>query len=549
MHKKVVGDVIYLTGEADSYEEKFRLGKEAVKKGFHVVNNIDVKECRDLHFKHPNINDKSLEGLELDVLVIGGGISGCSILRELTKYNLKVALIEKEGDVAFAASGRNDGEVHPGVDLKKGSLKQSLVVKSNRMYDKVCSDLNVKFRRCGQQVLFMKEWHKPFVKMFVHNRIHKCGVDDTKIISREELLKYEPNVSKDAKFSMYNPMAGTVCPYNLTVAYAENAIQNGAKVYLNTMCLGLNLKHNSISEVITNRGKIKAKVIVNASGTFAEELAKMANDQFYSIHFRKGVDFILDKKAYGEINTIVSFREQLASHKGNSKGGGVLTTVDGNLLVGPDAKEIPYPEDYSVDINNINGVYNKQIKAIPGLNKRDIITYFAGVRAATYEEDFVIEWGRNCKNLYHVAGIQSPGLTTAPLVALNVSKDIANRLEAELNDKFNPIRKGYGHVNELSNEERAALIKKDPNYGIIICRCEEISKGEILDCLKAPLPCYTIDQIKKRVRCGMGRCQGGFCQPLVHQIIADYHGLDLDEVKKNSTDSYITMGDTKGGEQ
>lgn len=547
MHKRIVNDVIYLTGEVSSYEEKLKLGKQNVKKGFHVVNNIVVKGLKEEKVRKPNIYDQSLDGLNVDVLIIGGGISGCSLLRELTRYNLNVCLIEKESDVAFAASGRNDGEVHPGVDLKKGSLKQSLVVESNRIYESVCKELDVKFKRVGQHVIFTKSSYLPVIQYYKHNRVKKCGVDDTKIIKKEQLFKMEPHINKEAKFSLYNSMAGIVCPYSLCIAYCENAISNGAKVYLETMCLGLNLQNDSIKEVITNKGKIKAKIVVNASGTYAEEIAKMANDQFYSIHPRKGTDLIFDKKAFGELNSIVS-KKDLKKNKAHSKGGGIILTVDNNILVGPDAIETPFKEDFSVSKESIDNIFNKQKEAYPNLKRSDIITYFSGIRACTYEEDFVIEWGRNCHNLYHIAGIQSPGLTTAPLVAKNVSKEIALKLHASINENFNPKRKGYGHLNELDEISRDKLIKQNSDYGIIICRCEEVSKGEIIDCLKSPLPIKNIDGIKKRVRAGMGRCQGGFCSPLVSKIIADFYNIPIEKVTKNSLESYICLKSNKGGE-
>lgn len=522
-----------------------------VKSGKHVVNDIVLSNVEIPKMKTPQITDKKLEGEKPDVLVIGGGISGASILRELSKWKINAILVDKESDLALHASGRNDGEVHPGVDLGVGTLKQHYVLIGNKMYGKVCEELNVPFKRVGQYVGFTQKYLKPIVKLFAKERREKCKVVDTVVISQEELRKAEPTLSKDFKFALYNPTAGCVSPYNLTIAYAENAVTNGAKVFLDTCVLSMEVQKGNIISVTTNRGTIYPKLVINAAGCFAEEVARMANDRFYSIHPRKGTNSILDKKAGYIINTIASIKKFGGAK--HTKGGGLLHTVHDNVLVGPNAVETYEREKVETNAGSIKEVFDKQRQTNPKLSERDIITYFTGVRAPTFEEDFIIEMGRKTQNLIHCAGIQSPGLTTAPAVALDIEKMAINYLsksmKVEKNEKFNPIRKGIPHLSEMSDNERNELIKQNPDYGEIVCRCEEVSKGEIIDALKSPICVPTLDGIKKRVRPGMGRCQGGFCSPIVTKIIADFENEKLSEVKKCQLNSTIVFGETKKGDE
>lgn len=542
---------VFVSGESDNWSEIVAACMAVAEKNstVHVVNDINFTGEEKPQMRLPSFEDKSLDGSSPDVLIIGGGISGTSILRELSKWKLDIWLLDKESDLAMQASGRNDGEVHPGVDLGKGSLKQKYVVKGNRMYDKVCSELDVEFKRFGQYVGFESEYLKPLIRIYAFMR-RRIGVDDTKVISGDELKKAQPNLNDHFKFALYNPMAGCVCPYGLTIAYAENAVSNGAKVYLNTAVLSIKTENGVITEVETNRGVIKPKLVINAAGVFADDIAEMAGDRFFSIHPRRGTNSITDKKTGKYIDAIASFKT-LKKDNSHSKGGGVMQTVHGNLLVGPDAVETFEKENFATNRESIKNVFDKQKHTLPKLSERDIITYFTGVRASTFEEDFIIEYGRNTKNIIHCAGIQSPGLTTAPAVALDIEKMavdyLKKQMKVERNASFNPVRKGVPALRSMSDEERDALIKENPDYGVIICRCEEISKGEIIDALKSPISVPTLDGIKRRIRPGMGRCQGGFCSPLVTKIIAEFENKSLSDVRKASDKSVICFGRTKGG--
>jgi len=549
------GDTIRVSGSLPTWEDILKACNMAVskdKRRVHVVNDITLEGAEPIPMRVPFVRDDALDGKHVDVLVIGGGISGTSIARELAKWDLDILLVEKEADFALQASGRNDGEVHPGIDLGKGSLKQKYVLEGNHMYDRVCADLNVPFRRIGQYACFTQGYLRPAVTLLALWRKYHDGVTDVKIVGKEQLLRDNPTMNPDFAFAMYNPSAGIVSPYNLTIAYAENAAQNGVELSLNTAVLSMDTDGGAITAVHTNRGTVYPTVVVNAAGVFADDVAEMAHDRFYSIHPRRGTDTIQDVKSAKIINTIASIievnKQALTSH---TKGGGLMQTAHGNVLAGPDAVECREKEDFSTRPESIRTIYHKQQKTVPAADPRDIITYFTGVRAPTFEEDFVIEWGRNCKNLYHVGGIQSPGLTSAPAFALDVANDVAERIgqtrPVSKNERFDPRRKGIPELRKMAPEERAKYIAENPDYGVIICRCEEVSKGEILDALNSPCCPPTIDAVKKRVRPGMGRCQGGFCSPLVAQIIAEHEGIPLTEVRKSSEEAVLFYGPTKGG--
>lgn len=555
--------------------------KKNQRKPKHVVNDITLKgSVRDIPMRTPEVEDKLLEGEEPDVLIIGGGISGVTIARELMKWKLNVLLVEKEADLALHASGRNDGEVHPGIDLGKGSLKQHYVVKGNEYMEQVCKELNVPFNRCGQIVGFFDKRLKPIIRAYAAERRILNQVPGAKLISSEEIAELEPHLNQDFAFGLYNPTAATVCPYCLTIAYGENAVDNGAKISLNTAVLGMRIVDKKILEVTTNRGRIFPKLVINAAGVFAEDIAKMAEDRFFSIHPRRGTNSIVDRKKGYLVKSIGSWKG-LHGHENHSKGGGILHTVSDNLLVGPDAIETKEKENFETTRDSIDKVFAKHRLTAPELSQKDVITYFTGVRAATFEEDYIIEAGRKTRNIIHVAGIQSPGLTTAPVVALDVARLAVNILDkqhscpsvsresveqetsskegkgnkddlgfkrynnVEPNPDFNPIRKGIPAPRYMPLDERDKFIKENPEFGEIICRCEEISKGEILAAIHSSISVPTIDGIKKRVRPGMGRCQGGFCMPLVAKIISDELHIPLEDVLRTNTKSRLTFGPTK----
>jgi glycerol-3-phosphate dehydrogenase len=511
-----------------------------------VINKIIFTGAPIPPMRRPALEDRALEGWRPDVLVIGAGITGCAIARELCRYKLDILIAEKEHDVAVQASSRNDGMVHPGIDLRKGSLKHHYNRRGNELYDEVTGELGVPFERTGQYLCFGGPWIKPF--LYLSLLYWKwLGVSGVRVIGRRELRRREPGLRGDLSAALFFPSAGIVCPYSLTIACAENAVQNGARLSLDTAVLGMELSAGRIIRVDTNRGAVYPRVVINAAGVFADRIAAMAGDEFYTIHPRRGTNSILDKKFTGlSVRTIAS-RIGTSSGKAHTKGGGVVRTVHGNLLIGPDAVETYERENYATERASIETSLAKFQKTSPLLNRGQIITYFTGVRAATYEEDFVVSKGHRTINLVHAAGIQSPGLTAAPAIAQDIARFTREILEAEglapePNRNFNPIRKPIPHTAGMDAAERDALIRQNPDYGVILCRCEEVSRGEILDSLRRPVPCDTIDGVKRRVRPGMGRCQGGFCGPLILRLIAKEKSIPLEAVTKSGPGSPILRG-------
>lgn len=543
---------VILEGEMDDWKEIVKAGKAAAKFGYKgVVNEVKLKGYTPPPRRDPEVKDGALQGKKPDVMIIGGGVTGCAIAREMTKYNVSVLLVDKEDDVAMHASSRNDGMIHPGIASHAGTLRGEMNVKGNAMYTQLCKELDVPFKRYGNLILYADHVFGVVSEPVLGERARKLGIKGRKI-TREYLHEIEPNITDEALGAYLYPSSGVLSPYKLTVALAENAVENGAEVSLNTVVTGMELDDNEIVKVHTNRGTVYPRMVINAAGTFADKIAAMANDKFFSIHPRKGELVILDKKK-GHLVTRSMGLIGLKQATSDTKGGGVMRTIDGNVLVGPDAYEIPEREDFSTHRENIEAICKKHLPLIKGFSQSDVITYFAGVRAPTYEEEFIIERSDYVPNLIHAAGIQSPGLASAPAVAEKIVeitvKALAPYMDIHKRDDFNPYRRRVPRLSALSFEEKQKVIKENPDYGVIICRCEEISKGEIIDAVHSPIPATTIDALKRRVRPGMGRCQGGFCSPLVTKIICDETGMTPDMVTKSGGNSQLVLGKTnKGGD-
>lgn len=541
---------ILLEGNLSSWEESVRAGKLAANKGYKgVVNRIQVQGLDIPGMKMPVTKDDSLEGQTCDVLVIGGGIIGCSIARELSKWNINVLVIDKEDDLAVHASSRNDGMIHPGIEPKPGSKKALFNVQGNRLYESISKELDVPIRRSGSIVLFDRRWMRA-VEPVVKLRAHQNGVEGVEFLSREEVLKREPYITADIAGGVLFPTTAVTSPYKMAIAFAENAAANGVKISLDTAVISIERDKQIIKSVRTNRGRIYPSVVINAAGVYADKIAEMASDQFFTIHPRKGEIAFLDRKKGKYLNSVTA-KPDLMTIKGstNTKGGGLVKTYEGNILVGPDAYEQPYREDYSTNRNHIEAILKKQLPLISYFNQSDVITYCAGIRASTYEEDFIVEKSEYVENLVYATGIQSPGFASAPAIALEIEKItcsiLSKTIRLQKKAGWNPCRKGIPDLKNMSECERSLLIKKRPDYGVIICRCEEISRGEIIDAINSPIPALTLDAVKRRVRPGMGRCQGGFCTPLVMDIIRKETGLAMTNITKKGNESNILVDETK----
>lgn len=539
---------IVLEGLVDSWDQVVAAGKLATNKGYKgVVNKIQVKDLILPEIKKPLIEDNSLEGKKVDVLIIGGGIIGSSIARELSKWDISILLVDKEEDLAMQTSSRNDGMIHPGIEPKPGSKKAIFNVRGNEMYTKIAKELDVPLRRSGTVIVFDGILTKLAFPL-LQQRARKSGLQGVRLLSKAEVFHREPHIAKNISGGIFFPSTAVLSPYKMTVAYAENALMNGAEISLNTIVLSIFSERGKIVSVKTNRGTIYPKVVVNAAGVFADHIAAMANDQFFTIHPRKGQILLLDKKKGSILNSVVS-RPSFINVGGVTKGGGIVKTIEGNILIGPDAYEQPYREDFSTSKSSMDGLISKHFPLIPELSPTDIITYFSGIRASTYEEDFIIEKSDYVHNLIYAAGMQSPGLASAPAIAKEIEKLTCAALNEQMvlrpKAVWNPIRKGIPELNKLSPEERNSLIKKRPDYGTILCRCEEVSKGEIIDAIHSPIPCKTVDGVKRRARAGLGRCQGGFCTPYILHTIQAETGLSITEISKKGSESGILLEETK----
>lgn len=564
---------IVLRGHASDWKTIVKAGHAAVdkKKYLGVINDI-ILDGFEERSPAPPMRDVALDGLKPDVLIIGGGITGCSALRELSRWNLNCILVEKGSDVASGASKANGGVVHVGINFPKDSNKHHYNQIGNAMYGRLSEELDVPFEQKGQVMLCCHKWERIIVWFLCKNG-KRLGIPGVKYLKREELRRVEPCVPDIIDGGMYMPTGGITNPYEMTIALAENAIKNGGKVFLNTQVESMEVEDGQIISVSTNRGVIYPKVVINAAGVYADKIAEMAGDRTFTIHPRRGTDIITDKKAgymvktsmakapftvlpqdqekvkgipFGKIKLLI---KSLTSSS-HTKGVGLIHSVHGNMLFGPNAVETPYRDDTATYRQEVENIIEMQQKLAPDLKAGDVIAYFTGVRAATYEEDFVVRKGVFTENILEAAGIQSPGVTAAPAIGIDLAKwsvELLNKrgVTVTKNESFDPVRKAPPRLNQMDEAQRDALIKENPDYGVIVCRCEEISKGEILDALNSGLCVPTLDGIKRRLRPGMGRCQGGFCSPLVMEIIAEFLGTDLSSVKKDSPLSHISLGSTK----
>ena len=548
---------IVLNGELDNWDDIYKAGTLAIDRdSLGVINDIRLKGFID-NIKLPKERDNSLEGGRPDVLIVGGGIVGSAVARELSKLKLNIWLVEKASDVAMHASSRNDGCVHVGIDLHRGQQKLKYCLAGNKMFDEMCRELSVDLAKYAQIVIFAKTWENVLLPSIFKLQAKSLGVWGISHISKKQLSEVEPSPPSWAKGAMYMSSAGVVSPYKLTIALAENAAENGVKFYFDTVVEDMELSQSGdeIVAVKTNRGTICPRLVINCAGVMSDVVAQMAGDRTFTIHPRKGTNLILDKKKvyYSKASIAKSpfskppkaYRETALGRLAHTKGGGVVRTIDNNILVGPNAVEQPYREDYTTNIEEVENIIKKHSLVSKDLSKSDVITYFAGTRAATYEEDFVVRKGIFTKNIIEAAGIQSPGITAAPAIACDARNWTKEYLNAEDNNNFNPIRKGIPHISAMKPEERNEYIKKNPSYGEIYCRCEEVSKGEIVDAINNPLGVCSIDGIKRRVRPGMGRCQGGFCSPLVLKTIAEVKGISPEQVLKGNKGSELLFESTK----
>ncbi len=467
-----------------------------------------------------------------DVVVIGGGIVGTAVLRELSKYDLKCILVEKEPDLAMGTTKANSAILHAGFDAPTGSLKAITNVRGNQLYHELEKDLDLDIKWTGSMVAATTDEEMATLQELLE-RGKANGVEGLKILSHEEVLQKEKNLTA-VKGALWAPSAGVCWPFGAALAFAKCAVQNGAEVIRDCRVLGFIKEDGRLTGVETSKGVIKTKYVVNAAGVYADEIAKLAGDNSFTITPRKGEYILFDKTACSSLVYGVVFPTPTKKSKGIL----VCTTTHGNTFIGPNAQDMEDKDDHAVTTDGMNEIIASARKLIPNLPMGAAITEFAGLRAVSSTGDFIIG-ASSVPGLYNAAGMQSPGLTAAPAVAEMLAAAIVKDCGAAAKTDFKAVLPKKAVFNRMNWDQQAALIKENHLYGRVICRCETVTEAEIVEAIHEPCGARTVDGVKRRTRAGMGRCQGGFCGPRVTQILARELNIPVPEVLKERADSHM----------
>jgi glycerol-3-phosphate dehydrogenase len=476
-----------------------------------------------------------------DAVIIGAGVVGCLTARELAKYDIKVALVEKNNDVAMATTKANSGIVHAGFDARPGTVKARLNVQGCEMMEETCSTLFVAYKKTGSLVIAIGPDQEKTLKD-LYDRGIKNGVKGMEIIDQKKVREMEPNISPDVTAALYAPTAGVVSPYDLAIAAAECAVGNGVEYFRNYNVKKIEKPGEFFIITPENGDPIEARYIINCAGLYSQEIAKMIGDESIHLIGRLGEYGLLDKNCGKLVNNVIF---QCPTEMG--KGILVTQTAHGNILVGPTSVDVQDKDDTSVRASALNEVFKTAQKSVPSVSIRDMITSFAGIRAHDESSDFIIGPSDKDPSFINAAGIESPGLAASPAIALELEKILIEQMGSAPAKKqgYSNSRKKPVHFASMSNDERLELIKKDPAYARIVCRCETVTEGEIRDAIKAPAGARDVDGVKRRTRAGMGRCQGGFCGSKVMEILSNELGLSYNQIQKFGDGSDIIYERTK----
>ena len=476
-----------------------------------------------------------MSGMNYDVVVIGGGVIGCAVARELSRFQLKTCVLERDEDVCSGTSKANSAIVHGGFDAEPGSLKARFNVEGNRMMGQLAEELDFDFKRNGSLVLCFAEEDRPALQKLYDKGIAN-GVEGMSIISGDEVRSLEPNVEDTVVAALQVPSGGIVCPFGLTIALAENACENGVEFRFLTEVQKIGKTEDGYV-LETSKGQITAKYVVNAAGVYADKFHNMVSEKKIHITARKGDYCLLDKEAGGIVTRTIF---QLPTKMG--KGVLVTPTVHGNLLTGPTAADVEDKEKTATTAEDLDSLMRRASLSVKDIPFRQVITSFAGLRAHEDGDDFIIGEAEDAEGFFDAAGIESPGLSSAPAIGVYLAELIAEKAGAGKKADWNGKRKGIVRPELLSKEERAELIRQNPSYGTIICRCEGVSEGEIVDAITRTLGAKSLDGVKRRVRQGMGRCQAGFCTPRTMEILSRELGIPMEEICKNAPGSEMLTG-------
>lgn len=472
-----------------------------------------------------------------DFVIIGAGVVGGFVARALSRYDVSVMMLEKEADVAMGATRANSAIVHAGYDAKEGTLKALLNVRGSEMMEKACKDLGVKYKKNGSLVVgFNDEDRAQLEALLVRGQ--KNGVQGLRVIDREEILKLEPNIGESVTVALHAPTGAIVCPYELCMAAVGNAMDNGATLKCNFKVTKIE-KIDGGYRVWSDEEFLEGRVVINCAGVYSDEVAAMVGDTSFSVHARRGEYMLLDREC-GDLISHTVFRCPSKMGKGIL----VTPTVDGNILLGPTAEDIDDKEDTKTTQAGLDAIRAKATEQVSGVNLGKVITSFTGLRSVGSTGDFIIN--NTTDGFINVAGIESPGLTSSPAIGeyvLDMIRDMGITLTEKEN--YNPIRKPMHYYKELDVEGKNAVIREHPEFAHIICRCETVSEGEILEAIRTNPKPTDIDGVKRRTRATMGRCQGGFCTPYIVELLAAELGIKYEEVTKFGGASLVNIGKTK----
>ena len=474
-----------------------------------------------------------------DVIIIGAGVSGAASARELSRCAARVCVLEKEEDVCCGTSKANSAIVHAGYDAAPGSLMAKLNVRGNALMGDLAKDLDIPFRRIGSLVVCLSEEDMPGLQA-LYDRGQANGVPDLRIIYHDELLQMEPNLSEETYAALYAPTAGIVCPFGLNIALAENAAMNGVEFHFDTEVQSLERRQGGGWILHTNQGSYETRLVVNAAGVYADSLHNMISSGKIHITPRRGDYCLLDKTTGSHVNHTIF---PLPGKYG--KGILVSPTIHGNLLLGPTAIDVADPEATNTTADGLAQVLENAGRYVKEIPYKNVITSFAGLRAHEDGHEFIISDVPGAENFIDCAGIESPGLTSSPAIGEMVAEIVRAKLELSEKEHFISRRKGIMNPTQLPDGERQEWIRRHPAYGHIVCRCEHISEGEILDAIHRPLGARSLDGVKRRVRAGMGRCQGGFCSPRVMELLSRELDISLEQITKRGGASTLLCGQNK----
>ena len=474
-----------------------------------------------------------------DAIVIGGGVVGGLVARELTRLGMKIAIAERGGDVALGATRANSAIVHAGFDAKEGSLKARLNVRGSEMMEDLCSELGVKYRRNGSLVVgFGEDDRKTLEELLERGR--RNGVQGLRLIDKVELVRLEPNIGEGVTCALHAPTGAIVCPYELCMAAIGNAEDNGAELFLGFEVTAIDGGEGNYTVSSADGRRLSSRYVINCAGVYSDSVAKMAGDGSFTVTARRGEYMLLDREC-GELISHTVFRCPSKMGKGIL----VSPTVDGNLLLGPTAEDIEDKEDTSTTREGLEKIRALASEQVSGINLGKVITSFTGLRSVGSTGDFII----NVRDGFiNVAAIESPGLSSSPAIAEYVA-DLLREAGESLSPRpdFNGKRRPMHYFRELSREEKNRIIAENPEYAHVICRCETVTEGEILEAIRTNPRPTDLDGVKRRTRASMGRCQGGFCTPYIIELLAREMGVEYERVTKFGGGSVINIGRTKEG--